>query len=92
MPQWKVQTKIDSKKVIIRILEDTQNRLKLRILIFEGTQTDSKKVRMLTLESQTEGKDATMEGTKTDSKKVRILTLEGRQNRLKVRMLVLEGT
>ena len=47
---------------------------------------------MLTLESQTEGKDATMEGTKTDSKKVRILTFEGRQNRLKVRMLVLEGT
>ena len=38
-------------------------RLKVRMLALKGTQTHGKKLRMLALESQIEGKDATMEGT-----------------------------
>ena len=33
------------------------------MLALKGTQTHGKKLRMLALESQIEGKDATMEGT-----------------------------
>ena len=47
------------------------------MLALEGTQTRSKKVRMLTLGSRTKGKDVTMEGTKINSKRLRMSTYIG---------------